>query len=137
MPNPHLQTGKRIGQGLPVGIVEMARQVIEVIVPERRLHGALHLDRGTHANRVSHANMLHADSLHEPRHLFHPLRRNLAFIRTSHCTGDGTANKDATRAGTVHHWPEALNAFGDGAIDIALAKGFTGSREHHHLIGPR
>ena len=36
-----------------------------------------------------------------------------------------------------HHRREPLDAFGDRAVDVALAEGLAGRAEYHHLVGPR
>ena len=137
LPHTHLQADQRVGQRLPVGVVKMPRHVVQLVMLQRRLHRALHLERRAHANRVGHADMLHADALHQSGQIGHALRRNLALIRATDGARHGPAHINALRPRRRHHRRKALNAFGNRAIDVALAESFAGRAEHHDLVGPQ
>ena len=136
LPDTHLQAGQGVGQGLAIGVVEMARHVVDIVVLQGGFHGALHLARCAHAYGVGHTDMLHADVLHQAGQHAHAFGRDLALVRATHGARHGATHTDALDKRGGHHRTETLDALRNRAIDIALAESLTGSGEHHNLLRP-
>ena len=72
-----------IGQCLPVGVMEMARHLVDTVMLQRGIERTLHLDRRSDADGVGDADMLHADVAHQAGQHGHALRGDLTFVRTA------------------------------------------------------
>src|SRR6218665_3928810 len=136
LPQAHLQRGQGVGQRLAVGVMEMARNGVDAVMLQRRLHGALHLARCAHADGVGHAHMLHADLLHQPRQAGHALGCDFALIRATHGATHRPPHGNAGRAGGLSDRRKALDALGNAAVDVLLAEGLAGRAEDHDLVRP-
>ena len=113
----------------------MARDVIERVVLERGFHRSLHFARRTDTNGVSHIHALHTNAFHQTRKVCDTLWRHLAFVGTTHGATHRATYADTRITRRFDDWRKALDAFSNRAVDILLAKGFTGRTKHHHFIG--
>ena len=135
VPHTHLQCRQRVGQGLAVGVVKVAANVIHIKMRQRRFKSALHLERRAHADRVGHVHALHADLFHQPGQVAHALGRHLALVRAAHGAAHGAAHRNACRQRGLHHRGKARHAFGNRAVDVLVAESLAGRAKHHDLIG--
>ena len=136
MPHAHFQSRKRVGQRLPVGIVKVADDRVDMEVRERSLNRRLHPAWRAHTDGVGHAHLLNADIAHQTGHHGYTRRCDRTFIRTTHGARDRTTHRHTCCQRSSHHRPEALDALGNRAVDVLLAEGFAGRAKDDHGIGP-
>ena len=132
-----MQSRQRIGQRLAIGVVEVATNAIDVKVLLCGLDGLLHLERCAHPNGVGHVHALHADLLHQARQVSHTLGGNIAFIWATHGATHRATHGHARRQSSLHHGRKALDALGDGTVDVFAAERFAGRAKHHDFVGLR
>src|SRR5690606_33553001 len=65
----------------------------------------------------------------------HRSRLDVTIERAAEHTGDVTADPDAIGFGAGEHWFEALDGFGNRAIDIGPRETFGRRSEHRHDLG--
>ena len=113
MPHAHFQSRQRVGQRLPVGIVKVADDRVDMEVRERSLNRRLHSAWRAHTDGVGHAHLLHADIAHQTGHHRHALGRDRTFIRTAHGARNRPAHRHTCCQRSSHHGAEALDALGN------------------------
>ena len=113
----------------------MSRNIIQVVVLQCGFNSVLHFAWRAHTNGVGHAQMLHANALHESGQSVYAGRRHITFVRATHRTRHGTAHENARRKCCFHHGRKALNTFFNAAVDVLLAEGFAGCGKHHNFVG--
>jgi len=116
--------------------VKVATDVVHIEIRQRGLDGLLHLERCARANGVGHVHALHTDLLHQARQVGHALGGHIALVRAGHGAAHRAAHRDACCQSGLHHGGKALDAFGDGAVDVLVAEGFAGGTKDHDLVGP-
>ena len=137
LPHAHLHCSQRVGQRLAVGVVEVTADLVHAEVLQRRLDGALHLQRRADADGVGHGHLLHADVLQQSRQVVHALGSDLTLVGAAHGAAHGGTHLHARSQRSLDHRRKALDAFGDGAVDVLLAEGFAGRAKHRHFVGLR
>ena len=133
--NPRFERGQNIGQRHAIGIVKMRRQHGRIGHRRYGVHDCRHLARRAHPDRVCNINFITTQCQHALDHIGHRSRRDLALVRTAQRAADARAHAQASLFSRTGHRLETRNGFGNGAIDIALRKGFTGCAKNHHLVG--
>src|SRR5712664_452540 len=93
------------------------------------------LERRADADGVAERDLVAAEIPQHPRDVHHGLRLHLAVIGATEHAGDIAAYLDAVRLGSDDDWLEALNGFGDRAIDIGARKTFRGRGKYRDHPG--
>ena len=133
---PTSRRGVDVADPLGVGVVEMAAHLLDREVAQRPLHRRLHLLRRADADGVGDAAVVDADLLHQLDDVLDLVGADLALVGTAERHRDRGADLDALGLGGVDHRPEALDALGDRAVDVAPAEGLARGGEDHDLVGP-
>src|SRR5690554_6447056 len=60
---------------------------------------------------------------------------NVTLIGATHHRRHVAAHRNAVLAGRFHHGSEAVQAFGDAAVDVLLGEAFGSGAEHSNLVG--
>ena len=113
----------------------MPRDLVDVEVAERGLERSPHRARRAHADGVGHVHALDTDAFHQAGEVAHALGGDGALVGTADGAAHRAAHGDARRARGRDHGREALDALGNGAIDILLAERLAGRAEHDDLVG--
>src|SRR5690554_5293617 len=98
---------------------------------------AFGFDRCAYANGVAQGDFVAAHVVQGLGHGGHLFRSDVALVRAAHDGGNVATHGDAVFAGFFHHRGEALEAFGDGAVDVLFGEGFGRSTEDGHFVGLR
>ena len=114
-----LERGVDVADGLRIGVVEMAAHLLDREVAQRPLHRRLHLLRRADADGVGDAAVVDADLLHQPDDMLHLVGADLALVGAAERHRNRGADLDALGLGAFDHRPEALDALGDRAVDVA------------------
>ena len=113
----------------------MTADLGERIVLQRALHRRLHATRRADADRVGDAAMLDADRLQQHDDALDLVGRHLALVGAAERARHRGADADAGRPGRGDDRAEALDAFLDAAVDVALAEGLARRAEDDDLVG--
>src|ERR1035437_3669939 len=124
-----------VGKRLAVGVVEVACEFIE----GHTLHGCgnerLCAVRGAGAYGVPERDFETAALKKPGRNLRYADWIDVTLIGTGESAGDVAANRNVRGASSYEDGREAVEAFGDGAVDVSLREGFGCRGEDGHFSG--
>src|ERR1700722_9967835 len=133
-PGALLHTGIEIRQRLAIGVMEVHREMGDRHAAGHRAQQALCLERRTDADGVAERNFVATELPQMIGHLRHRLRLHLAVEGTAEHAGDIAAHPDAVGLGPRNHRLEALDGFGDRAIDIGARKALRRRGKHRNHL---
>ena len=112
----------------------MAGQLRDRHALQASLDHRLRLPGRRGADGVPKRNLVAAHVIERARDLSHLLRLHAAFVGAGDHAGDVAAHLDIRLLRGIHDRPEALERFGDGAVDVLLRERL-GSRAEHRDLG--